>query len=142
VNQKPNSKKGTSPVATLSTSQLAHLLRASSAGWYAAEAATQLLCEHRSLLTRADFLAACVEYDHDGTEPVAWVVWDDIPGYVARAPLSSSEEKILRIAAELGGRDTGVPLAELLTGLDDSNAQLVLDAIAHVVRLGPEGNRR
>jgi hypothetical protein len=129
-------------VTTLSTPQLAHLLRTSAAGWYATEAAAQLLCEHRSLLTRADLMAACVEYDHDGTEPVAWVVWDAIPEYVDRAPLSSSEARILRLAAELGGADTGVPLDELLSSLDDENARLVLDAIAHALRLDREGGRR
>jgi hypothetical protein len=129
-------------VTTLSTPQLAHLLRTSAAGWCATEAGAQLLCEHRSLLTRADFLAACVEYDHNRTTAVAWVVWEAIPGYVDRAALSSSEVRILRLAAELGGTDTGVPLDELLSGLDDSNARLILDAIAHALRLDREWGRR
>jgi hypothetical protein len=55
---------------------------------------------------------------------------------VWRAPLSSSEANILRLVAELGGVDTGVPLANLLCGLDESNARLVLDALAHVLTLG------
>jgi hypothetical protein len=121
---------------TLTTDQLAELLRASAAGWYATEAAAQVLCGHRSLLTRSDFLAACVEYDHDGTTPVAWVDWSAIPAYVWRAPLSSSETNILRLVAELAGVDTGVPLGDLLCGLDESNAHLVLDAIAHPLTLG------
>jgi hypothetical protein len=129
-------------MTTLTPDQLAALLRASAAGWYATEAATQLLCGHRSLLGRADLLAACVEYDHDGTTAVAWVVWDAIPGYVDRAALSSSETRILRLAAELAGTDTGVPLDELLCGLDDDNARLVLDAIAHALRLDHRGDRR
>jgi hypothetical protein len=129
-------------VTTLSVPQLADLLRASSAGWYAAEAAAQLLCGHRNLLTRADFVAACIDYDHDGTTPVAWIVWDAIPSYVDRAGLSSSEARILRLVAELGGTDTGTPLDELLSGLDDGNALLVLSAIAHAMRLDHEGGRR
>jgi hypothetical protein len=120
-------------MTTLTPDQLAALLRASASGYYAAEAAAQLLCGHRSLLTRADLLAACVDYDHDGTTAVAWVVWDAIPAYVDRAALSSSEARILRLVAELGGTDTGVPLDELLSGLDDSNARLVLDAIVHAL---------
>jgi hypothetical protein len=123
-------------VTTLTPDQLADLLRASSAGWYPTEAAARLLCGHRSLLTRSDFLAACVDYDHDGTAPVAWIVWDAIPGYVDRAALSSSEANILRLVAELGGTDTGVPLGNLLVGLDDANARLVLDALAHPLTLG------
>ena len=126
-------------MTTLTPSQLAELLRASAADFsdgYAAEAAAHLLCGHRSLLTRVDFLTACVDYDHDGTTPVAWIVWEAIPAYVRRAPLSSSEESILRLVAELGGVDTGVPLDNLLCGLDDSNARLVIDALAHVLHRG------
>jgi hypothetical protein len=121
-------------VTTLTPDQLVALLRASSAGWYATEAAAQLLCGHRSLLGRADFLAACVDYDHDGTTPVAWIVWEAIPRYVERAPLSSSEANILRLVAELAGIDTGWPLAVLVSGLDDGNARLVFDALAHALR--------
>jgi hypothetical protein len=131
--------KGTSPVTTLTPAQLAELLRDSAAEFfdgYAAEAAAQLLCGHRSLLNRVDFLTACVDYDHDGTRPVAWIVWEAIPAYVWRAALSSSEANILRLVAELGGVDTGVPLANLLGGLDERNARLVLDAIAHQLTLG------
>jgi hypothetical protein len=129
-------------MTTLTPDQLADLLRASAAGWYATEAATQLVCGHRSLLGRADFLAACVDYDHDGTAPVAWITWDAIPAYVDRAALSSSEANILRLVAELAGADTGWPLAALVSGLDDDNARLVLDAIAHALRLHHREGRR
>jgi hypothetical protein len=141
VNQKPNSTKGTSPVTTVTPAQLAELLRASAVDFsdgYAAEAAAHLLTGHRSLLTRVDFVTACVDYDHDGTTPVAWIVWEAIPSYVDRAPLSSSEANILRLVAELGGIDSGVPLANLLAGLDDSNARLVLAALAHVLNRGDQ----
>ena len=124
---------------TLTTDQLAELLRASAADLcdtYATEAAAQVLCGHRCLLDRADFLAACVDYDHDGIRPVAWVVWEAIPGYVERAALSSSEANILRLVAELAGFDTGVSLACLLAGLDDGNSRLVLDAFTHMLSLG------
>jgi hypothetical protein len=123
-------------VHTLTTDQLAQLLGDSSAGYYATEAAARLLSGHRSLLDRADFLAACIDYDHDGSRPVAWIVWGAIPEFVDRAPLSGSEARILRLAAELGGTDTGVPLDELLSGLDDANARLVLDAIDHALTHG------
>ena len=128
-------------MTTLTPAKLAALMRASAAGYYATEAAAQLLCGHRSLLTRSDFLDACVDYDHDGTTPVAWVVWEAIPGYVDRAALSSSEARILRLVAELAGTDTGVPLDELLSSLDDVNARLVLDAISHALRLDAGGRR-
>ena len=129
-------------MTTLTPAQLAALLRASSVGAYGTEAAAQLLCGHRSLLGRADFLAACVDYDHDGTTPVAWITWDAIPAYVTRAALSSSEANILRLVAELAGTDTGVPLDALLSGLDDGNARLVLDALAHALRFHHREGRR
>ena len=132
-------------MTTLTPSQLAELLQASAADFsdgYAAEAAAYLLCGHRCLLNRVDFLTACVDYDHDGTTPVAWIVWETIPDYVEQAPLSSSEANILRLVAELGGIDTGVPLANLLAGLDDSNAHLVIDALAYALRFDGAGRRR
>jgi len=118
---------------TLTPDQLAHLLRAWAAGYYTDEAAAKLLCEHRSWLTRADFLATCVNYDHDGTAPVAWVDWPAVPAFVDQAPCSSSEARILRLATEMAGVDTGQPLAELLSSLDDRNSHHVLDAIAHAL---------
>jgi hypothetical protein len=123
-------------VHTLTTDQLVELLRHSAAGFYSTEAAAQLICGHRSLLGRDDFRAACIQYDHDGEEPFAWIDWDAIPDYATRAPLSSSEARILRLAAELAEVDTGVPLGDLLCGLDDHNARLVLNAIAHTITLG------
>jgi hypothetical protein len=123
-------------VTTLTPDQLAALLRAWAAGYYADEAAAQLLTEHHTWLTRADFLAACVEYDHDGTTPSAWVVWEAVPAFLDRVGCSSSEARVLRLATELAGVDTGVPLAELLSSLDDRNSRLVVDAIAHALRVG------
>jgi hypothetical protein len=121
---------------TLTIDQLAALLHASAAGFYADEAAVQLVCGHRSLLGRTDFRAACVEYDHDGTDPVAWIDWTAVVDFSGQKPLSGSEARILRLAAELAGRDTGQPLAELIVSLDDANAELVLDALAHALTWG------
>ena len=123
-------------MTTLTPDQLAALLRVWAAGWYADEAAVQLLCQHRSWLTRPDFRAACVEYDHDGTTPIAWIVWDAVPDFLDDAGCSSSEARIMRLAAELAGVHTNHTLADLLSSLDDHNSQLVLDAIAHVLQIG------
>jgi len=121
---------------TLTNDQLAALLRASAAGFYSDEAATQLVCEHRSLLARTDFRAACIEYDHDGTRPIAWIDWTAVVDFARHGPLSGSEARILGLAAELAGHDTGQPLAELIASLDDRNARLVLDAIGHALTWG------
>ena len=136
MNQKPNSTKGTSPVTTLTPDQLAALLRASAAGFYADEAAVQLICGHRSLLGRADFVTGCIEYDHDGKAPSVCIDWSAVVEFSDHPPLSGSEARILRLAAELAGHASGQPLAELLSSLDDNNARPVLDAITHALTLG------
>ena len=123
---------------TLTPRQLADLVCRSAAGYYPSEAAARLLVDHDRWLHRHDFTAACVEYDHDGTTPVAWVDWQTVPAFVDRAERTSSttEAGVLRLAAELAGVDTATPLADLLSGLDDTNSRLVLDAIAHVLTRG------
>jgi hypothetical protein len=140
---------------TLPVPRLAALLYDNARGVYATEAATRLLVGHETWLHRSDFLAACV---WTGTEAIdipveiagnhandprlrAAVDWSEIPRFVETAPCSGSEERILRLVAELAGYDTGTPLAELLFGLDDHNGALVLDAIAHALHIRPEGGR-
>ena len=123
-------------MTTLTPDQLAALLRAGAAGFYTDEAAAQLLTEHHTWLTRADFLTACVEYDHDGTTPCAWVVWEAVPAFLDGAGCSSSEARVLRLATEFAGVDVGEPLAELLSDLDDHNSRLVVDAIVHALQIG------
>ena len=122
-------------MSTLTPGQLGELLRQDAAGEYATEAATELLCQHGRWLTRSDFRATCIGYDDDGTERVAWIQWSAVAGFLAEAPCSSSEVRILRLAAELAGHDSGVPLSELLTGLDERNSRIVVVAIAHAVRM-------
>ena len=101
------------------------------------EAAAQLVCGHRSLARPAgDFLAACVELRPRRHRPGRLDRLGRRPRLRRAAPLSSSEARILRLAAELAGVDTGVPLGDLLSGLDDGNARLVLDAIAHALTSG------
>jgi hypothetical protein len=121
---------------TLTPDQLATLLTASAAGYYPSEAAAALLTTHRRWLERPDFRTTCIDYDHDGHAPIAWVDWQSVPAFVDRAACSSSEARVLRLAAELAGVDTATPLADLLSGLDDTNSALVLDAISHVLTRG------
>jgi hypothetical protein len=120
---------------TLTTEQVANLLGRWAAGSYADEAAAQLLGRHRTWLERHDFEATCLNYDHDGTSPTVWVDWDAVPAFLDEAACSSSEARILRLAAELAGVDTGRPLADLSSSLDDRNVRLVVDAIAHALNL-------
>jgi hypothetical protein len=125
----------------LDLNHLAGCLRASAAGYYPSEAATELLIAHASWLRRDDFLTACVDHDHDGLTPVVWIDWAAVPAFLAKAPCSSSEARVLRLVAELEGEDTGWPLVDLLTGLDDTNSRLVLDAIAHALQATPKARR-
>jgi hypothetical protein len=68
--------------------------------------------------------------------------WHAVPAFAATAECSTSERRILRLAASLAGTccdqpaGTCEPLGELLSGLDDRNAHLVLDALEHVVTRG------
>lgn len=129
------------PTLPLDLDQLAGGLRASAAGYYPSEAATELLIAHASWLRRDDFLTACVDYDHDGSTPIVWIDWAAVPAFLAKAPCSSSEARILRLIAELEGEDTGWPLVDLLTGLDDANSRLFLGAIAHALQITLESRR-
>jgi hypothetical protein len=120
---------------TLSTDTIAALLRHRAAGSYADEAAVELLIAHGTWLNRPDLLTACVEYDHDGHDAVVWVDWHAVPAFLESAPCSGSEGRVLRLVTELSGVDTGRPLADLLCGLDDRNSALVVDAVAHTLRV-------
>jgi hypothetical protein len=119
-------------VPTLTLDKLTACLRVGARGAYATEAAVELLIAHQTWLRRADFRAACV--DDDG-HTLAWIEWDTVVDFLNDAPSSTSEESLLLIAAELIGVDTHIPLGHLLTGLDDHDARIVLDAIAHAARV-------
>lgn len=134
-------------MTTVPVPLLAALLTASAKGFYATEAATQLLIGHEMWLHRSDFLAACVwagtadgedgspaEFDAQEISHVG-VDWDRIPDFAATASCSGSEGRILRLVAELAGYDTATPLDELLSGLDHENGRLVVQAIAHALHL-------
>ena len=118
---------------------LAAQLRAWASGDYRIEAAVDLLIAHGSWLRRGDFLAACVHV----TDPVLaavglparWLDFDEAAhiaqGGPASLPASDSELQVLGIAASLADAHHDQSLHDLLTGLDDRNVALVLDALAH-----------
>jgi hypothetical protein len=112
---------------------LAEALRAWAKGLYTSEAAVELLIVHGTWLRRGDFLDACTGpcEGPDGQDDwsMVWIDWSEVATF--EGPSSSSEWRMRQIAAELAGTDTGVPLAELLSSLDDTNTGHVLDAIAH-----------
>lgn len=113
-------------------------LRTQAHGVYAAEAAVELLIAHGAWLRRTDFRHELV----DGPRgDFAWIDWHRIPEFLEHAGCSGSEARILALAAELVGVDTGRGLDELLSPtFDDVNRRLVLDTVAHTLNL-PAGSR-
>ncbi len=111
--------------ATLGRNQLDLKLRAGADGDLSAEAAVELLVAHDRWLGRKDFLHhVLVGVD---ARVIAKVAWDEVLD--ANLPASSSEHQVLAICAELAGNDSGQPLGDLMSGLDDSNTILVLRAL-------------
>lgn len=113
--------------------QLTAALRATSKGIYCDEAAAELLIRHRTWLRRNDFttqfIITEVETSGDITAAISWE--ETITALRAgNLPCSRSEASILRLAASLAGTSP-VTLREVITGLDQANIQLVLNAIRH-----------
>jgi len=107
---------------------LAVMLRAAAAGLYAEEAAVELLLGYygRQLTTK---LAAYIEIGED--DRYAALDWTRLSDDLAEGLFfaSSGEASLVRLAASLG---VGVPVAlGDVSALDDCNATLALQAIAH-----------
>jgi hypothetical protein len=104
----------------------------------AREAAVELLIADDYWLRRPDFLAACGWAVHDGPDlpDRAGVNWDDVVAWLDAGVIgASSQLRILTLAAVIAGARAREPLPELLFGLDDVNAHLLLEALAHATRL-------
>lgn len=123
----------------VSDDALVAALRAQAAGHLTSEAAVELLIEQRWWLDHKGFVSGYIDYEDDpnvvgDTGPLAGVRWADAikaldSGEFLRP--SGGAERVLRIAASLGG---GVPvdLRENATNsLGHAHAQWVVDAIRH-----------
>ena len=130
-------------MATVSGPDLPTMLRQHVQGLHHLEAAVDLLIAHDRWLRRGEFLAACVIHDRHFLDdhPIAYIDWDLVVGFLAETSASSSETRMLLIAAELADVATGWTISELLSGLDDTNTRLVLDAVAHHNGLHERGGR-
>lgn len=115
-----------------SPAMLAAALRAHAQGLYCDEAAAELLIA-QSWLHRPDFTSrflTVVPGIPDG-RPMAVVDWDAATAALDTSlPSSAGEQRMLKITSSLGA---GIPvdLRETLTGIDDSNIQLVIRAVRH-----------
>jgi len=122
------------------TATLPAALRACAAGYYPAEAGTDLLIRHGCFLHRRDFAG----FIHagtsisDGITPMAEVDWDAAISalHAGQLPASGGEHRILQLAASIAA-GTPVSLREAIPGLDDRNLQLVITAIRHTAGQRP-----
>lgn len=110
-------------------------LRAQAAGHSPTEAAIELLISHEYWLTRSVFVDEFVSVETDpdlvGDTPMAFIAWDQALAALDARQLicSSSDAKILRIAASLAAR-IPVDLAEAVSGLGNVLLVLVLRTVA------------
>jgi ADP-ribose pyrophosphatase YjhB (NUDIX family) len=113
--------------------QITAALRAWSKGIYCDEAATELLIRHRTWLHRNDFTTQFI-ITHAGPSGTitAAISWDEAVAALqaGNLPCSGSEASILRLAASLAST-TPVGLRDAITGLEQANILLVLNAIRH-----------
>ena len=113
--------------------QITAALRAWSKGIYCDEAATELLIRHRTWLRRNDFTTQYITTQAGPSGNItAAVNWEEaITALQAgNLPCSRSEASILRLAACLASTSP-VTLRDAITGLDQANLHLVLNAIRH-----------
>ncbi|GAA0333083.1 hypothetical protein NE235_13355 [Actinoallomurus spadix] len=109
---------------------LAGLLREGARGYHPAEASINLLIDHGIWLRRQDFAGAFVVFNDE--QSAAVIDWRQAIKALDAGdlPCSTSEAKILRLAAALDD-GPGVVLREVLIGLDAHNIRLVAQAVLH-----------
>lgn len=116
---------------TPSTRQLASTLISHAAGFTSHAAAAELICAHRTWLTRTDFADTCIRTSTSYDNPYAYIDWEQAINALDSNQLSCtpSEAGILRIAASLGDHYIPVHLARALGSLDRTNITRVTTAI-------------
>lgn len=111
--------------------ELTAALRACSMGMHCDQAAAEILIRHRSWLHRDDFTTRFI---HTSTSPAgstaAAISWEEALTalHAGDLPCSGSEAAILGLAASLATA-TPVILRHAITGLDQANLNLVINAI-------------
>ena len=122
------------------TAVTAAALRACAAGYYPAEAGTELLIQHDCFLRRRDF-AGFVHAGTsitDGITEMAQIDWDAATSalHAGQLPASGGERRILQLAASIAA-GTPVSLRDTIPGLDNRNLQLLTTAIQHAAGQRP-----
>jgi hypothetical protein len=115
--------------------QLDAALRACASGIHPLEAGTSLLLDCGSWLHREDFTSRFITTGtsiSDGATMMASTDWEAAINALnaGHLPSSSGERRILLLAASIAG---GIPVSlyDTLPGIDQRNASLVINAIAH-----------
>lgn len=109
---------------------LAQRIRNSLEGTYPSEAAAIVITEavNHTLPTK---IGPAIDDDPDRDR--AWIDWDlavELSG-----PFSSGERRLIVLAASLATGSHLINASDTFSGLDDVNAHIVLDAIAHSLQL-------
>jgi hypothetical protein len=122
------------------TAGLTAALRACAAGYYPAEAGTELLIGHDCFLHRRDFAG----FVHTGTSitdgitQMAQIDWDAAISalHAGQLPASGGERRILHLAASIAA-GAPISLRDAIPGLDNRNLQLLITAIQHAAGQRP-----
>jgi hypothetical protein len=107
-------------------------LRAGASGIHSLEAGTSLLIDSGCWLGREDFTTRFVTVGTDEDGPIASIDWEAAITALdaGELPCSGGERRILRLAASLAA-GTPVSMNDALPGIDDRQACLVVQAVAH-----------
>jgi hypothetical protein len=102
-------------------------LRAGAEGLYTLEAGTGLIIAHGTWAERCDFGS----FIHHGAG-IAAIDWEAVITALdaGMLPGSGGEKRMLRLAASLAG-DIPVRLGDAVTGIDERNVALLVDAVLH-----------
>jgi hypothetical protein len=109
-------------------------LTASAVGIYALEAGTELIIGCGCWLRREDFTSRFVTAVPDRDDPGSMLASIDWEAAIAaldagELPCSNGERRVLRLASSIAA-GTPVSLNDALTGIDDRNATLAIQAVA------------
>jgi hypothetical protein len=117
----------------MTPTRLATALRAHAQGIYCLEAAAELLIA-QSWLHRTDFTSEFITITHSlaDDQPIAVIDWPSAITALDTCdlPCSGGEQRMLRMTASIAH---GIPvdLRNSLTGIDDHNIQLLIQAVLH-----------
>ncbi|MDX2936364.1 hypothetical protein [Streptomyces ipomoeae] len=118
---------------TVDAAELANTLTTAADGSYALRAAIGLLTGHGMWIKRLAERPGLLLVDYSGPAPQPYGInWSKVAEALEskELPASSGELRILALAASLADTAARIPLGDAVSGLDATNLDLVLTAIA------------